>query len=341
MAAFAGFGDAVRLLTFREHFPDLSLALEMIGLATVAVQQPSAASATAVASESSDEDERVYAEPVDGWVPAVADAWTAVDPTNPHSSDQAPRPGDVEVDLEGLRPGSRTPTTRTTLAEQAGQRQRTVIAHVLRPAPTPERPSTTFSYRSVARGQHGRRAFGRPLWPNRMAWRLAVECLAVTGKRPARSLDVAACVEAIARHEIIDRLPIREKGARRGVVDTILRDTTLANGPLAADVEAFIASVEANSRTAFESVGFCRTTDAMGCGAGPIWTWKPLEESTLGRRVIVVSSVPARAGRRGLAWRRLAESLTAAGHDFVFVNVGDRCEWADDDWPGSWFSLVC
>ena len=127
---------------------------------------------------------------------------------------------------------------------------------------------------------------------------------------------------------------------------TLLRDIALANGPLGADVTGFVTCVQANVREELEILGFSRTPGRLGCGAGPIWTWLPLDLATLGQRVIAVSSVPPHAHRQRQEWQSLADALIASGRRFAFVNVseaaGARAPGSGQAQPpGSWLTLEC
>jgi hypothetical protein len=167
-----------------------------------------------------------------------------------------------------------------------------------------------------------------------------MECLSATRpKSRQQSVDIRACVDALARVEAIERLPTRDAGAHRAAADTVLCDISLSNSPVGADVATFVAGIQANSRHEIDFLGFSQTIEKLGCGKGPVWSWDPLDISTLGQCVIAVSCLPPRAQRQLEAWRRLAESLTSSGREFVFVNMGETTA-ASGDSPGLWFTLV-
>jgi hypothetical protein len=354
MASATRFGDVLRLLAHRDHFPDLGLALAMIGFTTAAEAAEAPADASAPVVESPDEDEHVYSEPVDGWTPSAPERGPAAPAEGPGAS--AEPAGDLAVEdvetysddwqLAGALRASPDGTgvgggpARPRRGE-ARQSSRFIIAHVLAPTSSEERPLTPFAYRPVPRRRRRRGPFDQAGSLDEVAWRLAVECLSATSSHSRRqSIDIAACVDALARSEAIERLPMRERGVRRAAADTLLCDVSLSNGPVGRDVAAFVAGVQAHSRNQVDILGFSRTIEALGCGSGPIWSWRPLDMSMLGQRVVVVSSLPPSAHRRRDGWLRFAESLTATGRHFAFVNVGEATMAADRDWPGSWFTLA-
>jgi hypothetical protein len=371
MSATTRYGDVLRLLIFRDKFHDFELALTMVGFAPDPDDTGLPARPAVPMPEPPDEDEQVFAEPVDGWLPSGNERWSAegraqAGPGDGVADDTAVEHVELvesaehvelveeaeEVEAYGANwqpirplpsPGS-GPGPASVRWKTDGPRPfiRSVIAHVLPPTSTGERSPRTFTYRPVPRRERSQSAFDWPRQPNEAAWRLAVECLSATSLRPRRqSIDVAACVDALARLETIERLPMRERGVRLATADTLLCDIALANGPVGEDVAAFTASILANSRHGVDVLGFNQTVDYLGCGKGPIWSWRPLDMAMLGERVIAVSSIPPGSLRRSEVWRRFAQSINDSGRSFAFVNAGEPGIAVTADWPGSWFTLAC
>ena len=356
MTASTRFGDAMRLLAYRDFFPDFGVALTMLGFAPEPDHREVSVDTTVPVAEVSDEDEHVYTEPVDGWVSSQNERW-ATEPEYQVGTGVYPT---GEVNIEGLdilgedwqlasspprspdiNRGDGRSRTRPPMRDTR-EEPRFVIAHVLSPTFSEESRPTPFTYRSVPVRRRPRGTFDWPRRPNEIAWRLAVECLSTTSPEPGRrSIDIAACVIAMARSEAIERIPMRERGMRRAPADTVLCDIALTGGPAGADVAAFLASIQANSKSKIEVLGFNQTVEALGCGEGPVWSWRPFNMSTMGQRVIAVTSIPPTAHRRYESWRRLAESMNATGRRFAVVNVGEVNIAASGNWPCQWFTLVC
>jgi hypothetical protein len=350
-----GLGEVMRLLVYRDHLHDFDLALTMVGFAPNPRFSEMLADVNVSTPDPSDEDERVYPESVDGWVPSGDKQWKFQADGGADVSDEKTDELSIEniqtyeADWQSVRPPRSQPAD--SRSEGAGreyrrmsdarQAPRFIIAHVLSPTSTEDRSPAVFAYRSVPHRRRSRVLFEQAHRLDEIAWRLAVECLSATSlKSKRRAIDIAACVDALARCKAIERLPMCQHGARRATDNTLMRDISVSNGPLGGDIAAFVASIQANSRHIVDILGFSQTVEALGCGNGPIWSWRPLDMSTLGQFVIVVSNLPFDAPRLHEAWHRFARSLTDSGRHVTFVNVGESATMMSGDWPGSWFNLV-
>jgi hypothetical protein len=372
----SGLGDAVRLLAYRSYFrepADFDLALAKVGFALRPGGQVTSATVAGPTGELSDEEEHVVVKPVDGWESPEADPWEPGQPqeqamigTQAGTGAERPQANDtlpveaVEIYGADWRPVPAAPAPSPALLagkrrDQAGRqgsggairRQPFVIPHILASVPAQGPAPAALAYQPVARWQRHRGPVGGLGPVNEATWRVAVDSLSATSPTARRrSIDIEACVNALARWQPIGRLPLRERSGGRAATTTLMRDVALANGPLGADVTGFVTCVQANVREELEILGFSRTPGRLGCGAGPIWTWRPLDLATLGQRVIAVSNVPPHAHRQRQEWQSLADALIASGRRFAFVNVGEaagaRAPGSDQAQPpGSWLTLVC
>jgi hypothetical protein len=303
--------DALRILQYADHFPDLEFALALVGVEIS--QSPawrSAGSPDPVEIELDEEPRHLGRGDADGWIDV---RW------NP----------DEDVHQE-RHEGSGSSTGGTGQAGRPGPPppRHDVIASILNQvdADLAAVPADLPSYRSVPRPSGSAGLTDADLAAASPTLRADLRA-AVRVPRGDRMPDVRKLVDLVARAQPLAHIAMLSRLAPPRVV-RILVDLQLRAGPYTHDVDHLVSVVRRLIGDDRLKLWSYTGSPDRGCGAGPIWTWAPLLEQPAVAATVLLRSGHRRRGEDETRIDRLARQYREADRRLFQIVIGSR---SDDD----------
>lgn len=281
--------DAALILAQQELFEDLDGALALVGAVLEAPAEdyePGYLANTGLfESDDQSDDEDWPVQGNDGWSGAELEADDAAVHGARHGSGD--RQGDGSG--EGSDGGSARP--RTPRPQGPG-----VIARVLDSEPEDEPGSgghAPRSYRSIPLPGRGLREASREQSGFRMRTLPLTLQSMIRVPLPGLEPDIPAVVERLALAEPLTDVPMQTRLGQPSQV-RVLCELGLRTGPYAEDTELLVRVLHRLYGAERIDLRWFEQSPSLGCGSGPVWTWRPCETpAATEATVLVTSGVPS------------------------------------------------